>query len=93
MCKVVQWELKISRLAKNTEQEDWTPSGDDERDNKNLSFHTHARTIVQRGKAHIQEPWDLKSPWWYAEFKYQFIYVAEQVEVPGGFDCMHQQEA
>lgn len=54
MCKIVWWELKISRLVKNTEQEAWTPSGEDERDSKILDFHMYACTemILLRERSH-----------------------------------------
>lgn len=54
MCKVGWWKLKISRLAKITEQEDWTPSGDDERDSKNLNFDVHAHMCLC-ARAHTHE--------------------------------------
>lgn len=51
MCKAGWWELKISRLVKNTEQEARTPSGDDERDSKNLGFHARAQMICTEREA------------------------------------------
>ena len=61
MCKIVWWELKISRLVKNTEQEVWTPSGEDERDGKILDFHMHAcrDDPAQREKPPKDENWGM----------------------------------
>lgn len=89
ICKAVGWELKISRLVINTEQRDWTPSGDDERDSKNLGFHTHALSTAQREitltarALGLEESWHEDPTTWYVSSQSCFR----------RFDPINQEEA
>lgn len=49
MCKDPQWELKIARLVKNTEQEDQASPGDAERDRAHSHTHTHTHRVAKGG--------------------------------------------